>query len=85
MRVQTSLIKPSSNAAQSQPIKILASNKAPVFKRCMLWLVGTNFKDKIRIICSGKVATGFDTIDKFCLGADQSFVTDWANASAERF
>ncbi len=33
-------------------------------------LVGTNLKDKIRIICSGKVATGFDMIDKFCLGAD---------------
>ncbi len=33
-------------------------------------LVGTNLKDHIRIICSGKVATGFDMIDKFCLGAD---------------
>ncbi|MBY0378286.1 MAG: FMN-binding glutamate synthase family protein [Gammaproteobacteria bacterium] len=33
-------------------------------------LVGTNLKDKIRLICSGKVATGFDMIDKFCLGAD---------------
>jgi glutamate synthase domain-containing protein 2 len=33
-------------------------------------LVGTNLRDKIRIICAGKVATGFDMIDKFCLGAD---------------
>lgn len=33
-------------------------------------LVGTNLKDRIRLICSGKVATGFDIIDKICLGAD---------------
>jgi glutamate synthase domain-containing protein 2 len=33
-------------------------------------LVGINVRDKIRIICSGKVATGFHMIDKFCLGAD---------------
>jgi glutamate synthase domain-containing protein 2 len=33
-------------------------------------LVGCNLKDKIRIIASGKVATGFDMIHKLALGAD---------------
>lgn len=33
-------------------------------------LVGTNLRDKIRIICSGKVATGFDIVEKIALGAD---------------
>lgn len=33
-------------------------------------LVGINVRDKIRIICSGKVATGFDMVEKIALGAD---------------
>ena len=33
-------------------------------------LVGVNLRDKIRIICSGKVATGFDMVAKIALGAD---------------
>jgi glutamate synthase domain-containing protein 2 len=33
-------------------------------------LVGINLRDKIRIICSGKVATGFDLVEKIALGAD---------------
>lgn len=33
-------------------------------------LVGVNVRDKIRIICSGKVANGFDMIEKIALGAD---------------
>lgn len=33
-------------------------------------LVGTNLRDKIRIICSGKIATGFDMVEKVALGAD---------------
>ena len=33
-------------------------------------LVGINLRDKIRIICSGKVATGFDMVTKIALGAD---------------
>lgn len=33
-------------------------------------LTGTNLRDKIRIICSGKVATGFDIVEKIALGAD---------------
>ncbi len=33
-------------------------------------LVGINLRDKIRIICSGKVATGFDMVEKIALGAD---------------
>jgi len=33
-------------------------------------LVGINVRDKIRIICSGKVATGFDLVVKIALGAD---------------
>ena len=33
-------------------------------------LVGINLRDKIRIICSGKVATGFDLVEKISLGAD---------------
>ena len=33
-------------------------------------LVGTNLRDKIRIIASGKVATGFDLVEKIALGAD---------------
>lgn len=33
-------------------------------------LVGINVRDKIRIIASGKVATGFDLVEKIALGAD---------------
>ena len=33
-------------------------------------LVGINLRDKIRIICSGKIATGFDMVEKISLGAD---------------
>ncbi|KIC45706.1 glutamate synthase [Ruegeria sp. ANG-S4] len=33
-------------------------------------LRGIGVRDKIRVICSGKVATGFDMIEKFALGAD---------------
>jgi glutamate synthase domain-containing protein 2 len=33
-------------------------------------LVGINLRDKIRIICSGKIATGFDLVEKMALGAD---------------
>lgn len=33
-------------------------------------LVGVGLRDKIRIICSGKVATGFDMVEKLALGAD---------------
>jgi glutamate synthase domain-containing protein 2 len=33
-------------------------------------LVGTNLRDKIRIICSGKIITGFDMISHIALGAD---------------
>jgi len=33
-------------------------------------LVGINLRDKIRIIASGKVATGFDVIVKLALGAN---------------
>ena len=33
-------------------------------------LVGINVRDKIRIICSGKVATGYDLVEKIALGAD---------------
>lgn len=33
-------------------------------------LVGVNVRDKIRIICSGKIATGFDMVEKIALGAD---------------
>lgn len=33
-------------------------------------LVGINVRDKIRVICSGKVATGFDIVTKLALGAD---------------
>ena len=33
-------------------------------------LVGINLRDKIRIICSGKIATGFDMVEKIALGAD---------------
>lgn len=33
-------------------------------------LVGINLRDKIRIICSGKVSTGFDLVEKIALGAD---------------
>lgn len=33
-------------------------------------LVGINLRDKIRIICSGKIATGFDLVEHIALGAD---------------
>jgi glutamate synthase domain-containing protein 2 len=33
-------------------------------------LVGVNLRQHIRIICSGKVATGFDMVEKIALGAD---------------
>lgn len=33
-------------------------------------LVGTNLRDKMRIISSGKIATGFDMVAKFSIGAD---------------
>ncbi len=33
-------------------------------------LTGINVRDKIRLICSGKIATGFDMIEKIALGAD---------------
>lgn len=33
-------------------------------------LVGINVRDKIRIICSGKVANGFDVLTNLALGAD---------------
>ena len=33
-------------------------------------LVGINVRDKIRIICSGKVATGFDMVLRIAMGAD---------------
>ena len=33
-------------------------------------LLGINLRDKIRIICSGKIATGFDLVEKIALGAD---------------
>jgi len=33
-------------------------------------LVGTNLRDKIKIIASGKIATGFHVIMKIALGAD---------------
>lgn len=33
-------------------------------------LVGTNLRDKIHIICSGKIATGFDMVYRIASGAD---------------
>lgn len=33
-------------------------------------LVGANLREKIRIICSGKIATGFDVVSKIAIGAD---------------
>lgn len=33
-------------------------------------LRGIGVRDKVRVICSGKVATGFDMVEKFALGAD---------------
>ncbi len=33
-------------------------------------LVGINVRDKIRIICSGKIAVGFDMVEKIAMGAD---------------
>lgn len=33
-------------------------------------LRGVDLRDQIRVICSGKVATGYDMIEKFALGAD---------------
>jgi glutamate synthase domain-containing protein 2 len=33
-------------------------------------LVGINVRDSIRVICSGKIATGFDMVEKIALGAD---------------
>lgn len=33
-------------------------------------LVGINLRDKIRVICSGKIATGFDLVSKIAMGAD---------------
>lgn len=33
-------------------------------------LVGTNVRDKIRVICSGKVSNGFDLLTNIALGAD---------------
>ena len=33
-------------------------------------LVGANLRDKIRVIASAKVVTGFDMIEKIALGAD---------------
>lgn len=33
-------------------------------------LVGINVRDKIRIICSGKIATGFDLVSHIAMGAD---------------
>lgn len=33
-------------------------------------LVGLNLREHIRIICSGKIATGFDIVEKIALGAD---------------
>ena len=33
-------------------------------------LMGINLRDQIRIICSGKVATGFDLVEKIAMGAD---------------
>lgn len=33
-------------------------------------LRGVGLRDKIRIICAGKVATGYDMVEKFALGAD---------------
>jgi glutamate synthase domain-containing protein 2 len=33
-------------------------------------LKGVGLRNKIRIICSGKVATGYDLVEKFALGAD---------------
>ncbi len=33
-------------------------------------LVGINIRDKIRIICSGKIATGFDMVLRIAMGAD---------------
>lgn len=33
-------------------------------------LVGIDVRDKVRIICNGKVATGFDMVEKIALGAD---------------
>lgn len=33
-------------------------------------LVGTNLRDKMRIICSGKITTGFDIIARLAMGAD---------------
>jgi glutamate synthase domain-containing protein 2 len=43
-------------------------NEALVFvNNC---LIGTNLRDKIKILASGKVATGFDMMHKIALGAD---------------
>ncbi len=33
-------------------------------------LVGINVRDKVRLICSGKVVSGFDIVEKLALGAD---------------
>ncbi|MCX7117466.1 MAG: FMN-binding glutamate synthase family protein [Legionellales bacterium] len=33
-------------------------------------LVGIDVRDKVRVICSGKIATGFDLVEKISLGAD---------------
>lgn len=33
-------------------------------------LVGINVRDKVRIICSGKIVSGFDMVERIALGAD---------------
>lgn len=33
-------------------------------------LEGINVRDKVRVICSGKIASGFDIVEKLALGAD---------------
>ncbi|MFO1051046.1 MAG: FMN-binding glutamate synthase family protein [Planctomycetota bacterium] len=33
-------------------------------------LVGTGLRDRVRVICSGKVATGFDIVRRIAIGAD---------------
>ena len=55
------------------PLEFTNTIGAPLIESLILVnnaLVGCNLRDRIRIICSGKVTTGFDIIKRLALGAD---------------
>ena len=55
------------------PLEFTNTIGAPLIEALILVnnaLVGCNLRDRIRIICSGKVTTGFDIIKRLALGAD---------------